>query len=158
MDFYWIVTLVAAILLILGLVIFGLMVKNVDPTGRSSSPSPNVCPDYWTVTDGSACVVPSPGSANTGILPYVMNNFQYSTDSDGRKTILFSDPVWKKASNFFKKDVPAECTLMAWSTTNHVLWDGITNNLKCAEYNMTDEIAKTTKAAPTTAAPTKAAA
>lgn len=143
MDFYWIVTLVAMILLVLGLVVFGMMVKNVDTTGTVSAINPNVCPDYWKASiDGSGCIVPLSGSINSGKIPYVNVLSGYSTDSNNRSIIRFSDPIWKNPSSFFKTDVPAECTLMAWSTTNNILWDGITNNLKCAQYNMTDKLAK----------------
>ena len=151
MDFYWIVTLIAAGLLIAGLVVFGLMVKNVDNSGTVSAVNPNVCPDYWSASaDGSGCIVPTGAAtgANQGKLPYVSVLSGYSTDSQGNKIIRFGDPVWKKSSNFFKTDVPAECTLTAWTTANHILWDGISNDLKCAPYNMKDGISKSTTKAP----------
>jgi hypothetical protein len=146
MDFYWIVTMVAAVLLILGLVIFGMMVKNVDPTGSLSSIQPNVCPDYWTMDASGACA--PVGSLNAGKLPYV-NVVSAVTATSA--PILFTDPAWKKASSFFKTDVPAECTLAAWSTANHILWDGITNDPKCAKYDMTDALSQNTTRAPTSA-------
>ena len=55
MDFYFTVSIIAVIILIILLTTIGLLVKNSSYSGKF--PPHTLCPDYWEV-DGSLCIVP----------------------------------------------------------------------------------------------------
>lgn len=129
MDFYFTVSIIAVIILIILLTTIGLLVKNSSYSGKFP-PHAAECPDYWEV-DGSLCIVPVDDKAlNTGRQPYANpNGFEY-IDYNGKKAIDFSNTLWTK--DLLPDDVKNNCGLTAWANLNNILWDGVSNSSLCA--------------------------
>jgi hypothetical protein len=129
MDFYFTVSIIAIIILIVALTSIGLLVNYSDQTGKFP-PHSLECPDYWQ-TDASLCIVPVDEiSLNAGRQPYANPiGFEYITHN-GQKAIDFKNPLW--TNDLLPEDVNNNCGLTAWANLNNVLWDGVSNSTACA--------------------------
>lgn len=128
--FHVIVLTVAVVILALVLIVIGIIM-----TKKSSNlpypPTFNTCPDYWTVTDGSSCIIPTAASSlnigslynmNTGVVvPGVTNTPGYVYDqSNNQMTINFSNSGWQ-----------GMCSMKTWANQYGVVWDGVSNYNSC---------------------------
>ena len=99
MDFYTIILIIASVILVVALAGIGYAMTN----SNSTAPFPsyvNPCPDFWET---------NPSSTSNGYTCSAIN------DNKGIGV----------GSNYNPQGV---CKDYKWATTNHVLWDGVTNN------------------------------
>jgi len=112
-PFYFIVSGVTTIILIILLTLIGIMMSKPNnqelyPTGKLT------CPDYWVYSDTSCTWASINAPIGTNLS---------STDTYGwsGKTIDFSDSKWKN-------DI---CGYKRWAKKYRVNWDGVTNYNGC---------------------------
>jgi hypothetical protein len=121
MTFYFIVSTIALVILIITLVAIGIAFNK--PNNAEVFPTvPSRCPDYWTYDgSGSVCTVPESGSLNapSSVLDSE-TTFGYSSGK-----VDFSNERWSQGGT------STTCKLKSWANKYNVKWDGITNYNNC---------------------------
>lgn len=138
MDFYFIVSILAIIILIIVLTAFGIMMQKKYAQVKYPEYALD-CPDYWTLNTNKQCVL---GNVNLGDL---MKPTFTGADTPGiniqNKSIDFKHAGWSNTSTItgvgntwnpygIRYDV-SNCALKAWSKYYKVQWDGISNSNVC---------------------------
>jgi len=123
MDLFYIIVLtVAIVVLILVLTYMGLAMRNSTTVGYPGSQE--MCPDYWTLTDASNCIIPTSGK-NRGInINNISVDDTYGLSSD-RASINFQDQKWGGTG------VSTICAQQKWANKYGIIWDGVTNYNGC---------------------------
>lgn len=125
-QFHMIVLAVAVIILILILTYIGLKIKNTRGV-ISFPPQANSCPDYWQMSDSSACIIPS---ATTGInLGTLRSNTTALSSTPGydstNNVVDFNSTLWSSRGK------TSVCAKRQWANTYGVMWDGVSNYNSC---------------------------
>ena len=157
MDFYFIVSAIAIVSLILILTFFGVLMQNKN-SGQTFPINALQCPDYWTY-DGSYCVSPAT-NLNQIIDPNSSNKFNTATPglpktttTTTTTTYTIPDPLIKVPINFGHVNWtngtisnidytstwnPAGitydsslCAIKTWTNYYGVHWDGVSNTNQC---------------------------
>jgi len=123
MDFYNIVIIVALVLLIIALVMYGLSFKSTNPTKFPESN--DECPTQW-VKNGNICMNPLSSDCSGGCnrVPSVPGNTPGAPI--GANGFDPSDPGWGTYSGA-KSSI---CGKQKWALANNILWNGV-NTYKC---------------------------
>jgi len=146
--FYIIVPAIGIIILILLLTFIGILLrsqynKSVFP------PTSNTCPDGWSTTSSSKCIVPTASTSNyqnTGVYPngdlydatgvYGGLNPRYSNknppylihSSSSSSPGYLLDP---SSGSWSQKGLTTICAKKAWANQYNILWDGVSNYNQC---------------------------
>jgi hypothetical protein len=110
MDFYLIILIIAAVILVIALAGIGIGIAN----GKSTTGFPsyiNPCPDFWTTS-------------------YDPTSKTYTCTANGQNYGTMSDGSTYKPAG-------VECKDNQWAKDNTVFWDGITNNRDAAACSTT---------------------
>ena len=107
MNFQKIILIIASILLILALIIFGISIYN-QKYNTKFPPVVAQCPDYWESKQGN--------SKNSTVCENVKN----LGNPNCEKTINFSTPIYSGSQGLCKKK--------QWANMCNLTWDGITNS------------------------------
>lgn len=121
MSFYFIVSTIAVVILIIALVGIGIAFNT--PNNAEVFPTiQNQCPDYWEI-DGSNnhCVIPGTGALNAPNKTIDSN----STPGLSGNNIDFTDSGWSMGGN------SSTCSKKKWANSYGIIWDGITNYNNC---------------------------
>jgi len=108
MSFQKIILLIATILLIVVLIVFGLTIKNSNNNVKYP-PVSSQCPDYWKASKGK-----------NGIS--MCENVKKLGDSKCQTEMNFSVKPYTGTHGI--------CTKKKWATRCGITWDGVTNNTK----------------------------
>jgi hypothetical protein len=130
MSFYFIVSTIAVVILIIALVGIGIAFNT--PNNAEVFPTvQNQCPDYWEV-DGSSnkCKIPGTGTLNAPTIPVDSNNQPINmnaTNTPGldNSSIDFTASGWSMGGN------SSTCSKKKWADSYKIIWDGITNYNNC---------------------------
>lgn len=124
-SFFKIVIVVAIVLLIITLTIFGIMMSQ-SKSGIPFPPVAGKCPDYWPTGSGSGvCYIPPSYSNNIGTIYSSNSKFATGTPGiNGMSTVNFADPGWSKSTT-------AICAQKNWANTYGIQWDGVSNYNYC---------------------------
>jgi hypothetical protein len=134
--YYLVVSIIAVVLLVIVLTIFGLMMT--DNNKKAFPEFKNLCPDSWTHsivpnTTQHQCTPPTSNN-NNPVLGWkawrdqvkprsIANDGANVTEKSesGRRIniITYDDTAWEK------------CKLTKWIKTNNILWDGVSNSNEC---------------------------
>ena len=135
MDSFYIIGLTTAtVLLIVILTYIGIQMQ----TSSDTAPYPPIaatCPDYWTLNSKGYCMIPSQDSTAKNytslykkdeiiLTPKNTPGLQLSSDST-RGSIDFKDKGWSSLGS------SPTCAQKAWSNTNKIHWDGVSNFNSC---------------------------
>lgn len=150
MDFYFIVSAIAVVSLILILTIFGVLMQYKN-SGQTFPINALQCPDYWTY-DGTKCVSPTSTNLNQINDPNSINKFNTSTpglpNSYTVTSPLTNVPInfgnvnwtngtvsgppymntWNPAGITYDSSL---CAIKAWTNYYGVHWDGVSNTNQC---------------------------
>lgn len=120
MTFYFIVSSIAVVILIIALVGIGIAFNT--PNNAEVFPTvPNKCPDYWTY-DGSSCTIPTGTNAiNAPTGEMTAGN----TPGLSSTKIDFHDSGWSSGGT------STVCKQKQWADKYKVKWDGVTNYNNC---------------------------
>ena len=134
-DFYWIVLVVAAVILILSMTFIG-VVMYTSTSSAVFPPRANACPDYWAVGDDSGKVTCDGSAVNQKNLGNLSTTaaITSATPTDARKSasagvIYSADTSWANAANYPGKT--GFCAKQAWAVNNGITWDGVSNSNVC---------------------------
>jgi hypothetical protein len=120
MDFYTIITVVALLLLIILLTLFGVYFRQINE--RPFPETQALCPKNWKHINGN-CINPTVGSTN--YLSYIPTTTPgYLSAGNGFNA---NDLQWENylgAKN-------AICGKQKWANTNKLSWDGVSNYNSC---------------------------
>lgn len=135
MEWFYFITIVIAIILLIGALTFiGMRMSSAKvEVGDNSTvfpPIKNSCPDLWeSEKDGNRtwCKIPNEGTANRGTLETDnLSNILGYSERNGEHWVNFNHADWETdgvgTSDCIKKD---------WAGMNGVSWDGITNYNQC---------------------------
>ena len=130
-DFFWIILVVAAILLIMSMTFVG-VVMYTSTSSAVFPPRANACPDYWDVTSDGKCVPTAGknlGNLTTATLVAPTVPVDAATTSSSNNAIYSADVRWANAIKFPGKT--GFCAKQAWSVNNGITWDGVSNSNVC---------------------------
>jgi hypothetical protein len=147
MDFYFIVSAIAVVLLVLTLTFFGVLMQYKN-SGQSYPTTLLKCPDYWTVDSTGKCVTPTNPNLNKIVDPTAGTSFLTATPglttsaSGPPYAINFADGNWTNGTTagitYKESWNPAGviydtslCAWNAWSKYYNVHWDGVSNTNEC---------------------------
>ena len=116
--FYWIVVLIAVVLLVLCLTGIGILMRYQN-AGQAFPPTPNTCPDGWT-TIGTKCTAPTTFLTNNPVTNNTLATVTTAQGFDGTSAIDFGNANWANI-----------CTKRTWANKFSLNWDGVTNYTKC---------------------------
>lgn len=128
MDFYVIVSLIAIILLIAILVFFGYLVNKSKAVNYEFPKYKQPCPDFWSYNDDGKCTVNPSNPFTTPKANTTPSDVLTNGGTDNATVDFGNKDKW--ATVF--PSISSDCKFTAWATENNVLWDGVTNNTKCA--------------------------
>lgn len=127
MDFYSIVTIVALVLLVIALLIYGLAYKSLNSMKFPESQDP--CPSLWKSGDNGYCINPLLSDC------YGMTNSQCNrlssipSDTPGKSNNDTFDPL-NSGWDTYQGSKNSFCGKKKWANNNGILWNGI-NNYQC---------------------------
>jgi len=120
MSFYFIVLIIAIIILILALTSVGLLISRLNAS-KKFPPSATNCPDYWVINTDGSCTIPS--GTNAPASGYTTANTPGISSS--RDNINFNDAKWKD------QGTSELCAKKKWANTYNVIWNGVSNYNAC---------------------------
>jgi len=120
--FYFITIATAVFLLIIMLTYVGVRMSYPTASEQIFPPSSNTCPDTWTFSDISGCIIPTNG-VNAGVITINSTNTPGFTGGTG---INFNDNEWTTAGT------STICAKKDWANKAGINWDGITNYNQCS--------------------------
>lgn len=118
MDFYTIITVVALVLLIISLTLYGVYYNTIRM--RPFPETQEICPKNWTKNEGN-CMNPV-GSNRLNTIPtttpgYLVNGLGFNPN----------DVKWES----YNGAKNAICGKQKWANENSISWDGISNYNSC---------------------------
>jgi hypothetical protein len=127
MDFYNVVIIVALLILITLLTLFGIFYKNLTNEPFPSSQDP--CPKLWIMDNSGLCVNPSSADVSSNFLPI---GGTWQTDTPGyvsSTTGSFnkSDIAWASYEGA-KNEI---CGKQKWSKKYKIDWNGVSSYNNC---------------------------
>jgi hypothetical protein len=120
MSFYFIVLIIAIIILILALTSVGLLISRLN-AAKTFPPSASDCPDYWVVNTDRSCAIPI--GINAPTTGYTGDNTPGISSS--RDNINFTNAGWKN------QGLSELCAKKKWANSYNVLWSGVSNYNAC---------------------------
>ncbi len=125
MSFYFAVSIVAVVILIIALVGIGIAFNT--PNNAEVFPTvQNKCPDYWKVDSSGNCLIPTNGSLN---MPDPKTPISVASKPTtfglNNGAIDFTNSGWSTTGK------STTCTLKSWANSYGVVWDGVTNYNNC---------------------------
>ena len=123
-KFYIIVLSVATVFLILILTFMGILLRSQDKN-IAFPPTANICPDYWTLTDSSFCVI---GNVNRGDIP---DSGFSTTDTTQTPYTTFSTQFDPTNTAWNSNGMSAICNKRQWANSHNIVWDGVSNYNSC---------------------------
>jgi hypothetical protein len=129
-DFFWIILVVAAILLIMSMTFVG-VVMYTSTSSAVFPPRANACPDYWDVGVSCSDTTCTYASKNIGNLANaaVVTSSTPPSASVSSGVIYSADAKWANSIKFPGKT--GFCAKQAWSVNNGITWDGVSNSNVC---------------------------
>lgn len=120
-SFYFIVLIIACVILILALIVFSMMLKkaNADTTFPLTSRD---CPDGWD---------PSGNRCYTTRNRVTTKNFLSNCDDTSNTIIESSVPVNGTADAYVIFKTATRCDKKKWADLYNIHWDGVTNYNQC---------------------------
>jgi hypothetical protein len=130
MEFNTIVIIVALILLLIALTMYGVFYKKID--AKAYPYTQDSCPKQWKVDHSGNCINPFCPSGNicNSLAPggeWIKNTPGYITTADGLGGFNPTDAGWAS----FNSASSSNCGQKSWSTTNNIDWNGITTYNNC---------------------------
>jgi hypothetical protein len=120
MDFYTIISIVALVLFIILLTLYGLYHKKIND--RPFPETQDICPKNWKMINGN-CMNPQANESN--YLSYIPTNTPgYLATGNGFNP---SDINWESYSGA-KNSI---CGKQKWANANKISWDGVSNYNSC---------------------------
>jgi len=147
-GFYTTVLILAVLLLIVCLIIFGIMMKRSNKQ-LPFPPYADQCPVQWKPTTTGGCLVPNATNPNLGLFrpqflnaanmdwPYYYQTYLTATPSKNNVTDVlqdFSNNLATRATTGVAlkfNDNVSLCDKYAWAKKFNVVWDGISNYNQC---------------------------
>lgn len=130
-DFFWIILVVAAIILILSMTFVG-VVMYTSTSAAVFPPRANACPDYWVVGNSSGnvtCKLNTSKNKGNYTSNITAGTIPSSADAGGSDTIYSADAKWANWSKYPGKT--GFCAKQAWAVNNGITWDGVSNSNVC---------------------------
>jgi len=133
MEYFFVVVLTVASVLLLGSLTFIAVYVSKYGANKVFPPVRNQCPDGWT-PEGSYCVQPKDGNEMTysnSRLPSSNERYTFGLKSnvktaDGtRHGVDFSNSGWETGTQ------SKVCRLKNWANSQEITWDGVSNYTGC---------------------------
>jgi len=120
MDFYTIIIIVALVLLIISLTLFGVYYRtfSVKPFPETQ----DFCPKLWTVDSSGNCIKPS-----TDISYNKLNSIPIDTPGKLSNGFNPNDSGW----GLYSGATNSICGKKKWSDKNNITWNGVSNYNSC---------------------------
>ena len=128
MDNFYIIVIVIAIILLIGVLTYIGMLMNESSGSEVYPPSSTTCPDYWEIDSDGKCKIPQSGAKNRGALFSEAGRFLANSSTtpglDSDISIDFNNDEWNK-------DGKGVCAKKHWANTYGIVWDGVSNYNDC---------------------------
>ena len=130
-SFYLIVLGVAVVFMILILIFIGLMMKTKNQN-TVYPPIVNTCPDGWTITDGSSCIIPGFTNADsTNVGNFTSSSVKTLKDSLSAYATVTSNIFSSSDPKWISTGLTPICGQKQWAVNNQIAWDGVSNYNSC---------------------------
>lgn len=116
--FYTIVLVIATIILIIALTVVGIVMTRTG--NKTTFPDfQNSCPDFWTLS-GTLCHPPVSGINVPVGTPPALEHTGVNVSNNEIASIDIGSTNWASV-----------CDKATWANSNHIFWDGVSNNNTC---------------------------
>lgn len=132
MSFYFIVSTITVVILIIALVGIGIAFNT--PNNAEVFPTvQNKCPDYWIIDNSGNCTIPSTTSPRGLNAPTTTISLDGEKDKKNTATPGFNgtDKINFEDSGWSTGGMSSTCKKKAWANSYGIIWDGITNYNNC---------------------------